>query len=100
MTLPSGTNIAYTYGYASSPDDMLGRVASVTLPDESLTAVAYSYLGASTVVTRSMEQPGLVMDMTGFVGDAGDNVGGLDRFGRVESMPWSVGTTAIDNFQY
>ena len=100
MTLPSGTIIAYTYGYPSSPDDMLGRVASVTLPDESLTAVAYSYLGASTVVKRSMEQPGLVMDMTGFVGDAGDNVGGLDRFGRVESMPWSVGTTAIDNFQY
>lgn len=100
MTLPSGTNIAYSYGFDSSPDDMLGRVSAVTLPDEALTAAAYTYLGANTVVTRSMPKPGLTMDMTGFTGDAGDTVGGLDRFGRVESMPWNVGGTGIDLFQY
>lgn len=100
MALPAGSVIAYSYGFDSSPDDMLGRVSAVTLQEESLTATAYTYLGANTVVTRSMPQIDLSMDMTGFTGDAGDTVGGLDRFGRVESMPWNVGGTGIDLFQY
>lgn len=100
MTLPSGMVVSYAYGAAGSADDMLGRVSSVMLPADSATTVAYAYLGASTVISRSMPQPGLVMNMSGFPGDAGDTVGGIDRFGRVESMPWKVGSSSVDVFQY
>lgn len=99
-TLPSGTVVGYAYGAVGSADDMLGRVTSVTLPADSATAVTYTYMGASTVISRSMPQPGLTMSMSGFPGDAGDTVGGIDRFGRVESMPWKVGSASVDVFQY
>jgi RHS repeat-associated protein len=102
ITYPSG--YVLTYDYSSGLNDSISRLSS--LSDSTGTLEGYSYLGLSTVVTRSHPQPGVdltyVKQGSESNGDAGDQYTGLDRFGRVVDQRWiktSTGT-ATDWFQY
>src|SRR5207237_4074892 len=95
VTYPSG--YVLTYNYSSGLNDSISRLSS--LSDSTGTLESYSYLGLSTVVTRSHPQPGVdrtYVKQTGESnGAAGDQYTGLDAFGRVVDQRWidtSTGT--------
>jgi hypothetical protein len=93
MTYPNGRVL--NYNYASSVDNTISRLTS--LSDSSATLESLTYLGLGTVVRRSHPQPGV--DLTYIKqsgesnGDAGDQYTGLDRFGRVVDQRWIVSAT-------
>lgn len=94
---PGGRTIAYNYD--SGLDSTASRISSIS--DSSGTLQSYSYLGLSTPVTFSDGNGIELTYLSTSMGDAGDNVTGLDRFGRVDDQNWvNSSGTSIDEFQY
>ncbi|MGE0413959.1 MAG: RHS repeat-associated core domain-containing protein [Verrucomicrobiales bacterium] len=107
LTYPDGRIVAFGYGSAGSLDDVLSRVADVTIQGESQAAAAYTCAGAARYVKIASPEPGT--ELTYFAGpgqvtpgDSGDPYVGYDRFGRTVQMRWQVsGTGALrDGYQW
>ena len=107
LTYPDGRIVAFGYGTAGSLDDVLSRVADVTIQGESQAAAAYTCAGAARYVKIASPEPGT--ELTYFAGpgqvtpgDSGDPYVGYDRFGRTVQMRWQVsGTGALrDGYQW
>ncbi len=127
LTYPSSTGSGQAngrilhYGYdGNALDNAIGRV-SYQADDNGSGSVGahivdYAYMGAGTVVKQAdgngvalsyLQQPGDTQAITSGSQYAGDNVTGLDRFGRVIDQNW-VGSTSspqatpvsTDRFQY
>lgn len=79
--------IEYSYGSASSRDDLLGRVASVSY--EGLTVTSYEYNGMASVVGTVLDEVDL--SCYRYDPDGGDpsDLTRLDRFSRVYNDVWS-----------
>jgi RHS repeat-associated protein len=92
------------YGYVPGIDATVNRPSFVS--EGQIALEVFRYLGADTVVQRSLPQVGLTLSMaskTGTSGEAGDKYSGLDRFGRVVDQRWSTSTSTgadIDRYQY
>ena len=87
ITYPSG--YVLTFNYSSGLNSNISRLSS--LSDSTGTLEGYVYMGLGTVVERDHPQPTLTqtyIDVTGVLDDPGDNVKGLDRFGRVQDAFW------------
>lgn len=111
---PSGLNVSrldsirypstrqINYGYVPGIDATVNRPSFVS--EGQIALEVFRYLGAGTVVQRSLPQVGLTLSMaskTGTSGEAGDKYIGLDRFGRTVDQRWSTSTGAdIDRYQY
>jgi RHS repeat-associated protein len=93
-----------TYNYATSVDDRISRLTSIS--DGATTLESLSYLGLGTVVIRSYPQTGTELTYVKLSGesngDAGDQYTGLDRFGRVVDQRWIITSSgvALDRWQY
>ena len=110
-TYPDGRIINHGYGAASSIDDLLSRLASLTVNGEADPYAAYLYLGVNTTVTIDYPACGADGVNLGYrrqnssdpLGDAGDPYTGLDRFGQIIDMPWRTGATTpvpVDHFRW
>ena len=90
IVYPNGREI--DYNYASGLDSSISRVTSVS--DSSGTLETLTYLGLSTVVQRTYNQPGVALSYiqqsgdSSAITDGGDQYTGLDRFGRVIDQNW------------
>ena len=97
MTYPNGRVVGYNY--AAGLDSTISRLSSIT--DSGVTLESYSYLGLGTVVVRAHAQTGVDLSSVKLsgesVGDAGDQVTGLDRFGRIVDQRWRAG--GVDQFR-
>jgi RHS repeat-associated protein len=105
MTYPNGRVLHYLYN-GSALDDAVGRLSAISASGSLNDALErYEYLGLGFVVTR--QRPEIGIELT-YVkqggepnGDGGDQLIGLDRFGRVVDQRWIEGGTAtdVDRFQ-
>ena len=97
MTYPNGRVVGYNY--ATGLDSTISRLSSIT--DSGVTLESYLYLGLGTVVVRAHAQTGVDLSSVKLsgesVGDAGDQVTGLDRFGRIVDQRWRAG--GVDQFR-
>ena len=101
MTYPNGR--VFDYNYNSGLDDSISRLSSIS--DNSGIFEAYVYLGLGTVVERDHPQTGVnetFLSQNGSTGDAGDEITGLDRFGRIVEDAWINAITSqyTDDFTY
>ncbi|MEM8493868.1 MAG: RHS repeat-associated core domain-containing protein [Planctomycetota bacterium] len=101
MTYPGGREVFYQY--ASGLDADVSRLTQLT-DDAAGTALleSFTYLGLGTVVERGRGN-GIDLTHIGTVtagDDGGDQYVGFDRFGRIENMLWTDGTTTSDSFAY
>ena len=101
MTYPNGRVL--NYNYAAGLDSSISRLSSIS--DNSGTLEGYVYLGLGTVIERDHPQTGVnetFISQTNSTGDAGDNITGLDRFGRVVEDAWVNSMTSgfTDDFLY
>ncbi len=119
LIYPNGRILHYGYD-GNALDNAIGRV-SYQADDNGSGSVGahivdYAYMGAGTVVKQAdgngvalsyLQQPGDTQAITSGSQYAGDNVTGLDRFGRVIDQNW-IGSTSspqatpvsTDRFQY
>jgi YD repeat-containing protein len=94
VVYPSGYTVSYEYGSATELNYMVSRLdhLSETVTGTLKAVESYTYMGLSTVVQRSYNQVGAFVTCLAQagepVGDAGDRVIGLDRFGRVVDQRW------------
>ena len=105
MTYPNGRELHYLYN-GSALDGAIGRLSAISASASLNDALErYEYLGLGFVVTR--QRPEIGIELT-YVkqggepnGDGGDQLIGLDRFGRVVDQRWIEGGTAtdVDRFQ-
>jgi RHS repeat-associated protein len=94
---PNGRTI--TYNYNSGLDSTASRISSIS--DSSGTIQSYTYMGLATPVTFTDGNGIELTYLSTSTGDAGDNVTGLDRFGRVDDQNWiNSSSTSVDEFQY
>jgi RHS repeat-associated protein/uncharacterized delta-60 repeat protein len=97
-----------SYVYNSGVDSTISRLSGITTAALSgsgtVTAEGYTYLGLSTMVTRSNPEIGTSAGLTlvGTTnGPAGDIYSGLDTFGRVSDQKWLTGSGSTeDEYQY
>jgi YD repeat-containing protein len=116
---PNGRTLLYNYNGNDGLDDAISRLSSIsdfagTYAGEDLES--YTYLGLSTVVTRTLDQENIELSyLTADNGgtarknpstgqyDAGpsDPYSGLDRYGRVIDQNWFViGGSTVDRHEY
>ena len=114
ITYPDAWKLRYEYstlsGDVSGLDDRISRVSF--LAEDNNGAVGnhleeYRYLGLSEVVERGLPIAAgtLMLDYVQLpgqaTGDGGDQYTGLDRFGRVVDVRWTLnGTNNLENDQY
>jgi RHS repeat-associated protein len=101
MTYPNGRVLNYNYN--AGLDSRISRLSSIS--DMSGILEAYKYLGLGTVVERDHPQTGIeetFLSQNGSTGDAGDQITGLDRFGRIIEDAWfnTQSKTYTDDFTY
>jgi RHS repeat-associated protein len=103
MTYPNGRVLTDSYG--SGLNNTISRLDALTESSGSVTLEGYSYLGLGTVAKRSHAN-GVALNYTtsSSSNDAGDTVGGLDRFGRILVQDWQLTsgtvTSSVDRFDY
>jgi RHS repeat-associated protein len=101
VTYPNGRVVYYNYPAdgAGAALSRLDNIASCNTPCSSQKFVAYTYLGAGTIV--KVEHPAVASGsgLTLSYGSAG-TYSGWDRFGRVAQQVWKVGTTPVDSYGY
>lgn len=98
ITYPDGYTV--NYNYASGVDNTISRLSSIS--DYTGTLQSYTYMGLDTVVDQDDSQVSVALNYVNSMstGDAGDEVVGLDRYGRVVNQNWEAGSTAIVEYQY
>jgi RHS repeat-associated protein len=95
ITYPSGYEL--DYNYATGLGDNVSRLSSIS--DHVGDVEKYRYMGLSTVIERgrgSLLRWTLIPQLGAGSSDAGDEVQGLDRFGRVVKMEWYSSDDDID----
>ena len=99
IVYPDGRTVSDSYGASGSLTSAASQITS--LSDASGPIQSYTYMGLDTPVTFT---DGNGTELTylstnGSTGDAGDEVTGLDRFGRVVDQNWvnSSGTSVDEN---
>ena len=104
---PALTSIEYPDGYTVDYNvDTISRLSSIS--DFTGTLQSYTYMGVDTVVDLDDNQAGVALNYVNSMstGDAGDEVVGLDRYGRVVSQNWqetsgdTTTTVAGDAYTY
>jgi hypothetical protein len=103
MTYPNGRVLTDSYG--SGLNNIISRLDALTESSGSVTLEGYTYLGLGTVAKRSHANGVALNYITAnSSNDAGDTVGGLDRFGRILVQDWQLTsgtvTTSVDRFDY
>ena len=104
IVYPDGYTV--NYNYSSGVDDTISRLSSIS--DFTGTLQSYTYMGVDTVVDLDDNQAGVALNYVNSMstGDAGDEVVGLDRYGRVVSQNWqetsgdTTTTVAGDAYTY
>ena len=103
---PDGDRVVYyNYPAAGTVGGVLSRldnIASSAAPTGQQKYVAYTYLGAGTIV--QVDHPGLgttenPMNLALSYGSCG-TYAGWDRFGRIVDQTWKVNGTPVDSYTY
>ncbi|MBN1362221.1 MAG: autotransporter-associated beta strand repeat-containing protein, partial [Sedimentisphaerales bacterium] len=97
ITYPNGRDVNYDYGTTGAIDDIMSHLAAIKDDDGSTVLASYKYLGAGRIVTEDYEGPDVRLDY-----NADDNLGGLDRFGRVVDQFWEDydASATLDQYTY
>jgi RHS repeat-associated protein len=97
-TYPNGRVVNYNYGPSGGTNDALSRPGSLIDSDGVTHLADYLYLGLADVIQVNESQPGLAYTLVGISGGndpvTGDIYRGLDLFGRVKDLIWTVGGTS------
>ena len=108
MTYPNGRTLTYSYtpaGYTGTTPALTSVASQITSIGDSAGAIqSYTYLGMDTPVTFA-DGNGITLSYLagsgGAGGTGGDEVTGLDQFGRVADQDWvNSSGTAVDEEQY
>ncbi len=93
MTYPNGRQLHYLYadpGDSTGVSHVLGRVtalanATTRGTGDANVIAAYTYLGGSTLVRKTLPQPAVRLD---YWGGTSGSYAGFDRFGRITNQRW------------
>jgi RHS repeat-associated protein len=96
LIYPNGRDVQYGYGTAGAVDDIMSRLE--TISDGTGTLSSYKYLGAGQIVEEDYDAAGTKLT---YLNSAGNNVTGIDRFGRIVDQLWeNYDGDPLDSYTY